>query len=503
MLENYVEKSISRQIIMMSLLFDKKVLPLEMIQYQTGLSPSKIKDCIKRLSELFEGKIKFKCDKTKISCIILSKEPFDAFHMIYSQSIRLQALKFLLPVAPKNRIKSVSRFAKEHFISTPSAYRIIQYMVPFIEECGFKLEDNNIVGEEWRLRYLIALLHAKFGIITYNISDEDLHFIHEFVFSTKRKKSPHPLLDKKYLFFDVLLTLSWKRRDFTVAIPHQSIFTKLKELSIYTYFDLFFNEKGKALLNVDFPNHEIDYIFLVYLTVNNALVITEFSEEDFVKLFPIIQEDRRYGELLTELSLLFKQYIVFDRNCIRTLLPYIRKTLFDLQCFIPSKYYYSAEYHGNQELLERLTLLINNWSKSNSGVGNLTSANLHLLCLRLEQLIKENLPPLVIAVVEINKRNMDILYSLVFQYAHINQVKVQSFNVLLDSYTFDEQTTDLIITTAELTSFIKERLNLSQRTKVMGLNFDFIDAQSDDVLEVIRELRKQQFQDAINCILDD
>ena len=98
---------------------------------------------------------------------------------------------------------------------------------------------------------------------------------------------------------------------------------------------------------------------------------------------------------------------------------------------------------------------------------------------------------------------MDILYSLVFQYAHINQVKVQSFNVLLDSYTFDEQTTDLIITTAELTSFIKERLNLSQRTKVMGLNFDFIDAQSDDVLEVIRELRKQQFQDAINCILDD
>ncbi|WP_159591514.1 helix-turn-helix domain-containing protein [Streptococcus halichoeri] len=501
MLDNYLETSINHQIVLMTLLLDEQDLTLQTIREKTGLSLVKIKVYIRRLSELFDGVIAFEYEHNLVHCRIISESHQDYLHMIYNQSLRLQALKFLLQPIPSHQVKSVAHFAKDFFVSIPSAYRIINSIIPFIGECGLKVVDNNIVGEEWRLRYLIALVHAKYGLVIYEISDVDLQIIHDFIFSMKKEKALQPFLDKKFLFFDLLVTLSWKRREFDIRVPPQAIFSDLKHLSLYDYLTAFFNRKGKLLLGMPFPSQEIDYLFLVYLTVSNSFLITQWSKEDVQKLFAIIHQDMRYQDLLERLTLLFGPYITFDNTTICALLPYFRKTLFDLQVFIPPKYYYSTEYHGNQALLERLGLLMNDWVKNNSGVGNLTSSNLHLLCLRFEQLIKENLSPLKIVVTEVNKKKLDILGSLVAQQVYLNQATVDSVNIIFGLTLLKMPEVDLIITTSELASFIKEELELPATTKIISLNFDFIDYQSDYLSQVIKGLREKQYQEVLKTIL--
>lgn len=501
MLEEYLEPVINHQALLLTILLAKKRISFHAIQQKTGFSLANIKRYIHQLEELFQGDIAFEWDSTIVRCTVLKRgKPF--LKTIYRQSVRLHILKFLLIKAPYYKVKSVSGFAREHFISTPSAYRLIQHMKPFVEECGLALEDNSVVGEEWRIRYLIALLHDKYGIVIYELTDHDLDIVHDFIFSIKKQQTPHPLLDKKFRFFDVLLSLSWKRREFDVAIPQEGIFKRLKSLALYGYLEDFFKREGKLLLDMDFPSSEIDYIFLVYLTVNNSFSITQWSEEDSSTLLTIIQEDPAYQELLGELRQLFGHYIAFDKACIQTLIPYFRKTLFDLSLFIPQKYYYAEEYQGSKLLANRIELMINSWADRVSGVGRLTGSNLHLLCTRLEQLVREGLPPLAIAVIEINKKNIDILYSLVMQQVSPCVAKVYRFNILSEAELLWATDFDLIVTTAEMTAFIEERLSLNENTKILDFNFDFVMYQAEYLSQVIRELRDKQYQEALDTILN-
>lgn len=498
-----MEPIINHQILLLSILLNKDRMSLQSIQEKTGFSPSKIKVYLQQLEKLFQGAIHFEWNKDLVHCTVLTKERSDFLTTIYKQSTRLQVLKFLLTETPHHKVKSVSAFAKKHFISTPSAYRLIQSMNPFIEECGLKLEDNHIFGDELRLRYLIALLHAKYGLVIYDISQTDLDVIHSLIYSIKNYKQVSPFLDKKFLFFDLLLTLSWKRREFGVTVPRQPIFRQLKTLSIYHYLDSFFNTKGKELLGISFPSSEIDYIFLVYLTVNNSFLLTQWSEEDFSILHDIVDQDSHYQELLQQFRQLFGQYISFDKDCIRSLMPYLRKTLFELQIFIPEKYYYASNYQGSHQLVKTVEKALNNWGKCSKGVGLLTGSNLYLFCLRLEQLIRESLPPLKIAIIEINKKHIDILYSLAIQEVCPRSVAIYHLHFLSEEIeNIARQDWDVIMTTSELKPFIKEQLAIPPKTTIIGLNFDFLRHQARYLAQVIGDLKEKQYQKALDSILD-
>lgn len=181
MLEEYLEPMINHQALLLTILLGKKRISFHAIRQKTGFSLANIKRYIHQLEELFQGDIAFEWDSTIVRCTVLKRgKPF--LKTIYRQSVRLHILKFLLIKAPCYKVKSVSGFAREHFISTPSAYRLIQHIKPFVEECGLALEDNSVVGEEWRIRYLIALLHDKYGIVIYELTDHDLDIVHDFIF---------------------------------------------------------------------------------------------------------------------------------------------------------------------------------------------------------------------------------------------------------------------------------------------------------------------------------
>ncbi|WP_221913825.1 hypothetical protein [Streptococcus halichoeri] len=50
---------------------------------------------------------------------------------------------------------------------------------------------------------------------------------------------------------------------------------------------------------------------------------------------------------------------------------------------------------------------------------------------------------------------------------------------------------------------IIEALELPVKAKIISLNFDFIDYQSDYLSQVIKELREKQYQEVLKTILDN
>lgn len=80
--------------------------------------------------------------------------------------------------------------------------------------------------------------------------------------------------------------------------------------------------------------------------------------------------------------------------------------------------------------------------------------------------------------------------------------KVYRFNILSEAELPCKTDFDLIVTTAEMTAFIKERLSLNENTKILDFNFDFVMYQAEYLSQVIRELRDKQYQEALDTILN-
>ncbi|WMB29804.1 helix-turn-helix domain-containing protein [Streptococcus didelphis] len=89
-------------------------------------------------------------------------------------------LKFLL--AESRYPKSIGSFSRRYFISKGKAYRLINKLKSYLKTVGLTIIDNTVRGEEFRIRYLIAMLHKEYGIILYKIESEDLKVIHAFIF---------------------------------------------------------------------------------------------------------------------------------------------------------------------------------------------------------------------------------------------------------------------------------------------------------------------------------
>ena len=99
----------------------------------------------------------------------------ELLHAIYQSSNVLHCLKFLI-LNEENH--SLTSFIEEQYLTKSSAYRIREDP-EILQAIGLSLKGNQIVGEEYRIRFLIALLHYKFGIDCYELSDNDLPILQE------------------------------------------------------------------------------------------------------------------------------------------------------------------------------------------------------------------------------------------------------------------------------------------------------------------------------------
>lgn len=466
LLENhYIEQTVRDKVLLVTLFFNAPSISIQDIRDATGLSDQQVRQYCKELNQLFEDKLMINLNKTSIQIEVLALCPIEDFlYPLYNQSKILQLLRFFVTNPIQNGM-SLAQFAKTQFISTASAYRLKDSLLPYIEKIGLSIEKNSIVGDEYRIRYLIAFLQTKFGIEVYQLSHKDKFIIRHFLFNGMTNLRASHLLSETFIFYDVLLALSWKRHDKDVFIPESQILNELKEIFIYNNLATSIREIIQPHTGMTFGQNDLDYLFLIYLTANNSFGAKKWSLEHSLKTRTIFENNPNFQQLLQSIQ---KLSPLFDKNhpeLVRILIYFSVYFILNLQHLIPGHVRFPSHYYtGNIEVFQIINQTITQWLLS-IGIKESNQQHLFLLCYHLEQLLKNALPPITIVLITTNYINIDLLKNIISSQISTKSVAFHSFHLLTDDiYKVKNLNPDLVISDQRLLPFIKKELAFNALT---------------------------------------
>ncbi|GFE42856.1 helix-turn-helix domain-containing protein [Streptococcus canis] len=498
MLDHYLEPDIIDQKVLLAILLTEKELTLESVCLQTSLTAQKVKQYFRQINALFKGYLRVELVKSNIYCEVLKDKKEGFFYDIFALSDTLKMLRFLLLDNRQN--KSIATYTRQQFISQSKAYRLIHKLKAYLQTIGLDVVDNTVVGDEFRIRYLIALLHKEYGIVLYEIRPEDIETIHAFIFATQKNLKPSTFLDKRFLFFDVLLMLSWRRHNYSVSLPDLTLFEHFKTLSIFGEVKRYAMSEIETRTRVRFSLDDFDYLFLVYLTTDNSFFSGYWTPEHQEQLYRLIAEDPDYQLLMDRLqALMGKHYSITEH--IPSLIPFFRRTLYNLQTLITFDGYYSDQYQGNMLLLEKVKTLIKDWLNDTGRQGNISTGHLHLMCLHLEQALENSLAPIAITIVESQETVGDVIANFITSTIPSYKIELSRVNILSDNIYHYDKLVDLIVTSQKLLPFLKELDGFAKDTCLCGLSLDGIQQQREELVKTILALRQHHYQQRLEELL--
>ncbi|HEL0581014.1 TPA: helix-turn-helix domain-containing protein [Streptococcus equi subsp. zooepidemicus] len=493
MIENHLEHTIIDKHNLINLLYKTPRLALIEANQSTNLSTLQIKKYLEELSDLFQEEVSIVIDKGIILCHF--NKPCKDFYSfeVYRQSNVLQLLKFLIKNDTSS--KSLSSFAKKHFLSSSGTYRLRTALTPLLKEFGLKLSKNTIVGEEYRLRYFIALLQSKFGIDIYHLSSKDKMVIREFLFLGSTNLQLSNTLSKSFLFYNVLLALSWKRHDKHVIIPPSDILDSLKALFIYDDIDNCARHVITSRFQILLNDHDLAYLFLIHLTATHSFATQKWSEEHTEQLLLIFQSHAAFQSLFQPISELIPLSLENRELLLKIVVYFARYFILDLQQFIPEKSYFPLDYYpGHPVIAKTLKPIVTTWLQQIKG-SSLNQQYFFLLCSHIEQLIKNSLSAITVVLITTDFINEQLLTDYISKHLSTKNIIFYSYYLLTDDiYAIKDLNPNLIITHQKLIPFVKKKLS----PEAIVVDFDNVNThvyirRIHDIVLSIEENHYQQY----------
>ncbi|WP_252356807.1 helix-turn-helix domain-containing protein, partial [Escherichia coli] len=75
---------------------------------------------------------------------------------------------------------------KREYISQATAYRIRTNCRKYLKKVGLNVRQNHVVGPEYRIRYLIALLHYQFGMTIYDFDKTSMNKVVSLIINSNQ-----------------------------------------------------------------------------------------------------------------------------------------------------------------------------------------------------------------------------------------------------------------------------------------------------------------------------
>ncbi|MCD3465547.1 helix-turn-helix domain-containing protein [Streptococcus equi subsp. zooepidemicus] len=498
MLDYYLERDIVERKLILAVLLTEKEITLDSLCSQTSITPRKAKEYLNQINALFDKDLSITVLKSGITCEFDPNNKEKYFHSIYASSDTLKILKFLL--MDNYRTKCLTTFIRRQFISKSKAYHLVNKLKGYLQSIHLGIDDYRVIGDEYRIRYLIAMLHKEYGFAVYEMTPKDMEIIHAFIFSTPTRLKPSVFLDKKFYLFDILLMLSWKRQNYDVSLPQLTLFDRLKELSIFEQISCYAKQEIETRTQVVFDSGDLDYLYLVYLTVDSSFLMHYWNDKQLRLVYNILEEDPLYKELVNRLEMLFGRQLHL-RDQMYFLLPFFRRCLFQLHDLISFQDYYSKRYQGSQLLLEKVEEQIKDWLMVSYQSETLSPGHLHFMCLHLEQMLELSLPPVEVIIVE-NKRALgDVLSYFVISSIPSYKVNITRINMLTDSLEDYEQAPDFVITSDNILPFLEEQQVFPDKSVLIGMSMDYIKEQGKTVVKSILNFHRKHYEQLLEQLL--
>lgn len=324
----------------------------------------------------------------------------ELLHALYRDSNILRCLSFL---TSNTEGLPFSVFIDESFLSKSAAYRVRQSCANYLRSVGLFIQRNRVSGEEYRIRFLIALLYYKYGFDCCGIDQASVSLARTFVLSSNSVIDRDFLeySTEEYSFFECLLILTWKRKKFPPVLPGSGDMDKLKEMFFYKKIKQCFKETIEKELTDDFTETDYDYVLLCYCCTNNCVLSDKWTRKDIEQLHQIVLSAPAFKDLLNRLSQKFGNEITRGRELKATLVYFYKKSLLELQCLIPDKHFYL---HGsNSQLLfslnDSVTLLLKDWKAANKIQYEMDPGHTLYLTAQLGTVLSRLISPVTLVIV--------------------------------------------------------------------------------------------------------
>ncbi|HEV4297677.1 TPA: PI-1 pilus transcriptional regulator RlrA [Streptococcus pneumoniae] len=501
MLNKYIEKRITDKITILNILLDIRSIELDELSTLTSLQSKSLLSILQELQETFEEELTFNLDTQQVQLIEHhSHQTNYYFHQLYNQSTILKILRFFLLQGNQ----SFNEFTQKEYISIATGYRVRQKCGLLLRSVGLDLVKNQVVGPEYRIRFLIALLQFHFGIEIYDLNDGSMDWVTHMIVQSNSQLS-HELLEitpDEYVHFSILVALTWKRREFPLEFPESKEFEKLKNLFMYPILMEHCQTYLEPHANMTFTQEELDYIFLVYCSANSSFSKDKWNQEKKTHTIQLILQHTRGKHLLSKFKNILGNDISNSLSFLTALTFLTRTFLFGLQNLVP--YYNYYEHYGiesDKPLYHISKAIVQEWMTEQKIEGVIDQHRLYLFSLYLTETIFSSLPAIPIFIILNNQADVNLIKSIILRNFTDKVASVTGYNILISPPLSEEHLTEplIIITTKEYLPYVKKQYPKGKH-HFLTIALDLHVSQQRLIYQTIVDIRKEAFDKRVAMI---
>lgn len=501
MLNDFLETNIQNKLHIISILHLKHSISLKELSHELDLSVSGMNSIINELNlelreiaEISKGPSSLKLLKFKKNITFT-----ELSHAIYKNSIVLQCLRYLVT---NEKHEPFSNFIKDKFLTKSSAYRIRQHCSNYLHNIGLSIKNNTISGEEYRIRFFIALLYYKYGIDCCGMDKKSVNIAREFILSTNQQINPDFLnrTTNEYGYFECLFILSWKRQKYTLNFSHPNALDNLKRIFIYREIIVYVRSIVEPQLNLHFTENEYDYIFLAYCCANSCVLADKWSQEDIRQVHEIIFSDERFDNLLTLFGEHFGIELKSSPELHSVLVYFYKKCLFDLQCIIPDKHYYLLDVKKDPLVImvkRQISTILDIWKRENYIRYQIDKGHVAYLSLQISFILRQFMKPVPVVVVADSTVELEIMKLYLSRTYPENRVRVQTVLINAQDISFLRQQQNSVIIIKKSFEYIVDFLKIPTNCKIVFANIDINASDQQHILEAIVSFETNIFKNYV------
>ncbi|WP_461813228.1 helix-turn-helix domain-containing protein [Faecalimonas sp.] len=401
MLDSFLETNIQHKLKIINTMYLQNTISNNELCSTLNLSLSRVDIIIDELNNDFENIFKISKGKNYYSLALDTHCNLKSLiHLIYKSSSMLHCLKFLIT---NDKNIPFSKFIDENFLTKSSAYRIRQKCDLYLHSIGLSTKGTHIMGEEYRIRFLIALLYCKYGFNCCEIDETSLSLADNYITSTNQAIDIDFLRQtySVYDYFKILLILAWKRKSYSVNIPSNKTFSELKNFFIYEKIKLSLKSEIEPKLHIAFSENDFEYIYLAYCTTSNCVFNDIWSYDNFFQMRNIIFSDTAFYDLVKTFHEKFGEIITQSPALLSTLIAFYKTFLFELHCIIPDNDFYDDRKKDQIDLtlFNLLKPLLDTWKSKNQIKYDINKKHLFCLSLKVKSILQQFMKPISIFIV--------------------------------------------------------------------------------------------------------
>lgn len=499
MLDRYLEKNIQNKLELFNILHSRTSVTMNELLSFLPLSIESVHTLVNELNMDLAGLAEIKRQSPYFIIEFYEEVTFmELLHAVYQSSNILHCLKFMI-LNEKNH--SLTEFIEMQYLTKSSAYRIRERCKEYLQAVGLNLTGNRVVGEEYRIRFLIALLHYKYGIDCYPLEDSDIQLTREFTLSTNSviDENYPEVTSNEYGFFEYLFVLLWKRKNFATEPICSEQLDACKKIFVY-------EKLKKALkdfeprLKIHLTEYDYDYIYLVYCTTNSSLFADQWTKQDVDLVHDIVFSDPVFQDLLQRIEEKLGKEIANSHVLRSSLVYFYKKCLLELQCIIPNKNFYldSKKSHLTQTVFEAVSNSLEDWQNKQHRTYEIDKGHVFYLTLQLELIIKQFLKPVPIFVLSELSPDLEITTLYLRRLFPVQRVTVRPFFIGAENKDFlCSQKRSVIVVNRKFQHLI-ESWNLSEQNTVIPVTVELNAQELIRIQKAIMYYETGNFFDFIN-----